>query len=190
MWYLETWFSGGCGNAGLMVGLNNHKGHFQSKLFCDSTHRHPGVHRMAWTQSKSMHWLKRDIGTQIWAWPAHSVKTEPWLWETLNSGIFMWNLGFLKQNKISESLLGEEVVQNSCCASAHTLLYCKRASLFRQAQRNVDICNVYLIFPSLLFLLFWCSLRLWRFKITFFPPETTSLKTKIKQLEIACCQSD
>lgn len=72
----------------------------------------------------------------------------------------MQNLGFLKQNKIRESLLGVEVAQNSCCALAHTLTYCEIASLFRQALRDVEIYNAYLIFPSLLFLLFSCFLRL------------------------------
>lgn len=53
-----------------------------------------------------------------------------------------------------ESLLGVKVAQNSCCASAHTLTYCKIASLLRQALRDVDFYNMYLIFPSHLFLLF------------------------------------
>lgn len=66
----------------------------------------------------------------------------------------MQNLGFLEQNKMRESLLGVEVAQNSCCAAAHTLTYCEIASLFRQALSDGDIYNVYLIFPSLLFLLF------------------------------------
>lgn len=42
MWYLETWFSGGCGNTGLMAGLNDLKGHFQLQLSCDCTCSHPG----------------------------------------------------------------------------------------------------------------------------------------------------
>lgn len=186
MWHLKAWFSGGCGNTGLMPGLNDLKGHFQPKWFCDSTCRYGGGAQdglnpeQVNAPTEEGH-LNSDLGLTSTSIRATAMGN--------NSGTSLWNWDFLKQNKISECLLGEEVVQKSCCAPARTLLYCKRASLFRQAQRDVDICNVYLIFPSLLFLLFWCSLRLWRFKITFFP-ETTSLKTKIKQLEIACCQSD
>lgn len=36
MLHLRTCFSGGHGCAALMVGLNDFKGLFQSKLFCDS----------------------------------------------------------------------------------------------------------------------------------------------------------
>lgn len=36
MWYLRTWFSVGLGGAELTVGLDDLKGLFQLKLFCDS----------------------------------------------------------------------------------------------------------------------------------------------------------
>lgn len=37
MWLLETWFSSGLGSGGLVVGLNNLKGLFQSKQIYDKT---------------------------------------------------------------------------------------------------------------------------------------------------------
>lgn len=36
MWHLKTWFSGGLGGAGQMVGLDHLKGLFQPKQFHDS----------------------------------------------------------------------------------------------------------------------------------------------------------
>ena len=36
MWCLGTWFSGGCGSFRLRVGLDDLKGLFQPKRFCDS----------------------------------------------------------------------------------------------------------------------------------------------------------
>lgn len=35
MWHVEAWICGGCGSAGLTIGLDL-KGIFQPKLFCDS----------------------------------------------------------------------------------------------------------------------------------------------------------
>jgi len=43
MWHSGTWFSGGLGSVRLTVGLNDLKGLFQPKRFCDSKYRKLGI---------------------------------------------------------------------------------------------------------------------------------------------------